>query len=307
MPSSSEKVTSNRMNAQKSKGPNDTTSARFNAIKHSLLAVGITELDEADGYQTTLSELISEKAPVGMVETFLVKSIALDMVRWSRARRLEADYITAALNPPLYEKTFLGAFDSDLRGAVIDPGLPAALGAGHAQTLVSTYQRYETLFANRLFKTIHELERMQKMRQSERMPAPAAIDVSSTSRIATANVAPTSPEQQPKTILSDDESLPKPVTVDVIDAGSEVVASAAADLDQEKTPPADDENFTAVAGITPVNLGSAPAGQAGQWSSTPPSGPLWMKANNQANPTRTIQVDGSRQKGGPRLYAKSAR
>lgn len=300
MPSSSKKIASNRMNAQKSPGPNDTTSTRFNALKHSLLAVGITELDEAEGYQTILSDLISEKAPVGVVEIFLVRSIALDMVRWPRARRLEAEYITAALNPPLYEKNFLGAFDSDLSGAVIDPGLPAALGAGHVQTLVSTFQRYETFFANRLFKTLHELERMQKMRQSERMRAPAAVDVSNTSRIAMAKVAPTSPEQQPITILSDDESLPKPINVDVIDAGSEVVASAAADLDQERVPPADDDNFTAVAGVTP-DLGSAPAGQAGRWSSTPPCRPLWMKANNPANPTRTIQVDGSRQKVGPRL------
>ena len=66
--------------------------------------MGIAELDVAEGYQEKLSDLTSEKDPRGVVETFLVKSIVLDIVRWARPRRLEAEYITAGLNPPLYER-----------------------------------------------------------------------------------------------------------------------------------------------------------------------------------------------------------
>jgi hypothetical protein len=42
---------------------------RFNSTKHGLLAVGITELDDAEGYRATLSDLMREQVPVGPVET----------------------------------------------------------------------------------------------------------------------------------------------------------------------------------------------------------------------------------------------
>ncbi len=49
MSTSSKKVVANRINGQKSHGPTDTTSTRFNANKHGLLAMGMTELDDAGG------------------------------------------------------------------------------------------------------------------------------------------------------------------------------------------------------------------------------------------------------------------
>jgi hypothetical protein len=42
--------------------PDNTTSTRFNATKHGLLAVGITERDDAQGHRTILSDLIREKS-----------------------------------------------------------------------------------------------------------------------------------------------------------------------------------------------------------------------------------------------------
>ena len=65
MSTSKKKVAANRINGQKSHGPTNTTSTRFNATKHGLLAVGITELDDADGYHSILGDLIREKNPVG--------------------------------------------------------------------------------------------------------------------------------------------------------------------------------------------------------------------------------------------------
>ena len=41
------KADSNRVNAQSSTGPRDTTLTRLNAVKHALLAKGITELDDS--------------------------------------------------------------------------------------------------------------------------------------------------------------------------------------------------------------------------------------------------------------------
>ena len=177
MSTSNKKIAANRINGQKSHGPTNTTSTRFNATKHGLLAMGITELDDAGGYRALLNDLKEEKDPVGVVEMLLVESAALDMVRLRRARRLEAEYITSELNPPIHGPNLLGDDIELFQGAMLDPGLPAAIGFESAQRLVSVYQRYESSIALRLFRTLHELERLQRMRQGESLPAPVTVDV----------------------------------------------------------------------------------------------------------------------------------
>ena len=49
MSTSERKRNANRLNGQKSRGPKDTSATRYNAKKHGLLAVGVTELDHAAG------------------------------------------------------------------------------------------------------------------------------------------------------------------------------------------------------------------------------------------------------------------
>jgi hypothetical protein len=115
MSTSTKKVAANRINGQKSHGPTSTTSTRFNAIKHGLLAAGITKLDDAEGYRALLKDLKEEKAPVGAVEMLLVESASLDMVRWQRARRLEAEFITGELYPQILEANPLESLDFSQR------------------------------------------------------------------------------------------------------------------------------------------------------------------------------------------------
>jgi hypothetical protein len=55
------------------------------------------------------------------------------------------------------------------------------------QRLVNTFQRYETAIALRLSRTLHELERVQRMRKGEQVPAPAAVDVTVTTRTSKAD------------------------------------------------------------------------------------------------------------------------
>jgi hypothetical protein len=167
----------NRRNAKKSTGPRNTTSTRFNATKHGLLAAGITELDDAEGFRTLSRDLKGEKEPVGVVEGFLVEFIALSIIRRRRLARLEAEYITGVLNPPIRagEPTFdLGEINS---GTVVDPGLQAPMSGEAVQLLFTLYQRYATGMEQQLYRGLHELERLQRMRRGERLPAPAALDV----------------------------------------------------------------------------------------------------------------------------------
>ena len=169
---STESISANRINSRKSTGPENTNSTRFNATTHGLLAAGITELDDAEGYRETLRDLAKEKDPLGQVETFLVKSAALDMIRWRRAGRLEAEYITQVLHPPIHAPGTLAALSQLEEGRIVDPGLPASMHCEGVQLLVSTFLRYESAIVLRLFRTLHELERLQRMRRGEQLPAP---------------------------------------------------------------------------------------------------------------------------------------
>jgi hypothetical protein len=171
---------SNRRNAQKSTGPKDVTSTRYNAVKHGLRSEGITELDNPESFPALCAKLEAEYRPVGDVEAFLVRRIALMLVRLKRAVLLEAEYVTAQLNPPVTKKEG-GLHDSfgDMLGktVVLDPGLPARLSADAVDALCNKYQRYECAIENKLYRAMHQLERLQRMRRGEMLPAPAAVDV----------------------------------------------------------------------------------------------------------------------------------
>src|SRR5271156_6181206 len=120
MPTSDKQIAANRLNALKSRGPTNTTSTRFNASKHGLLAIGITELDDAEGYRTMRRDLIKEINPIGMMEMYLVAAAAVERVRSLRPRRLEGEYTPVILKPPiysLYRET----------STPMDPGLPAPM------------------------------------------------------------------------------------------------------------------------------------------------------------------------------------
>jgi len=168
-----DKGESNRQNAQRSTGPRDTTSTRLNAVQHGLLAKGLTELDDSDAYEALIHRLTETYPPVGDVETFIVKRIAFHMIRLQRVARLEAEYITSEIHPPVKQSL------ADLLGpSVVDPGLPPAVGARGAINLVSGFQRYETSIENKLYRDLNCLERLQRSRKGEFVPAPESIDVS---------------------------------------------------------------------------------------------------------------------------------
>jgi hypothetical protein len=94
------KLAANRRNARKSTGPKDTSATRRNALKSGLLAVGITDFDNANEFRKLRAELVAHYQPVGPEETFQVEQrIPLCMVRVGRAVRLEAETITAELYP----------------------------------------------------------------------------------------------------------------------------------------------------------------------------------------------------------------
>jgi hypothetical protein len=175
-PTSQKKIAANQLNGAKSPGPINTSNSKYGATKHGLLRVGVSELDNAEGYKKLLKDLMWERNPVGSIEVFLVESAALDMIRILRARRMESEYVSSALHPPIY-KDAMPTEEELYKGTLVDEGYLPVLDPKQAQPLVSIYQRYEAILFSRLQKTLHELERLQRMRLGECLPAPAALDV----------------------------------------------------------------------------------------------------------------------------------
>ncbi|GEM_PF-2099758 len=236
---SDKKIAANRINGRKSNGPTNTISTRFNATRHGLLAAGITELDDAEGYRALLNDFREEKAPVGIVETMHVESIALDMIRLRRARRLEAEYITSELNPPIHEPSF---DELDLfKGALLDPGLPAALSFDGAQRLVTIYQRYETNISLRLSRHFNELERLQRMRKGEKLPAPRVLDL----RVHASESSLPEPVETPliasEPVPIEEQSKCLSGGGDIIEADTEIVDSVGEGLERSRNSPSEEE------------------------------------------------------------------
>jgi hypothetical protein len=178
---SARKVAANQQNAAKSTGPLDTRSTRYNALKHGLLGQGVTELDLPRKFEPLLVHLREELQPVGILEEECVHQIALLTIRIRRARLLEAEAFTAHLNPP---KTVRhpGQFDFDDRALgwtteVIDEGLPAHVSMDTIDQINRTIVRYESAAEHKLFRWLNQLERLQRLRRGENVPAPATIDV----------------------------------------------------------------------------------------------------------------------------------
>ena len=173
------KLEANQSNAKSSTGPVNTVSTRYNAVKHGLLSQGVIELDELD-YHSLLSSVQESLKPIGPIETALSEHICLCLVRLKRAHGLEARFITGELNPPISKKE--GGLEIDLeeftgKMVVIDPGIPALLKTDAIDSLIGKFQRYENAIENKLYRALHELERLQRGRKGEKLPVPATVDV----------------------------------------------------------------------------------------------------------------------------------
>lgn len=148
------KINTNKINAAKSTGPNDTSVTRYNALKTGLTARNLTKLDKAAGYQVLLEHLHAELNPVGLLEKYLAERIALGMVRRCRGEHLEAAFI----DRDLQRKTGRYALQDD------DDKTAPPLSANTVADLCNLATRYETATARRLEADIKLLINLQKQR-----------------------------------------------------------------------------------------------------------------------------------------------
>ena len=185
--SPSKKAAANRRNAQLSTGAKTKEGknrSRRNALRHGILASAllVTEGEGAEDraeFDELLGGLCRDLAPVGTLEEMLVEKIAVSWWRQKRALRCEAGLVKRAFVPDpgrqLEESFSRGAgLGPNPELAAIKDHLSVPLGADLDRIL-----RYETTIQRQLVYAINQLERLQRARKGEHVPAPVSVQLSS--------------------------------------------------------------------------------------------------------------------------------
>ena len=179
-----QKVEANRRNAQLSTGPRTEQGkkwSRRNALKHGILssALFITEggVEDAELFRKMLCRLRCELAPVGKLEEMMVEKIAVSWWRLQRALRFEAQAIQreAPENRTVYQAWQFGKPTSDHSDADASKSKSLSLPA---EEELNRILRYDAASNRQLYQAINQLERLQRARKGEHVPAPVNVQVS---------------------------------------------------------------------------------------------------------------------------------
>lgn len=181
-------VEANQRNAKLSRGPKTSTGKAVsakNALKHGLLSRDVTIPGESSYDFKKFSEAMCDRLkPEGELECELVERIILLCWRLKRVPRAEVAILAwcreSAVRSPWSTTDHLSTEADRGKTHVSSEGSLAKLS------------RYETSLERSLFKTIHELERMQASRAGQHVPIPAVVDIDVT--------------QSPETTETDDPS-----------------------------------------------------------------------------------------------------
>jgi hypothetical protein len=143
------KVAANRRNAQKSTGPRTPEGkarSRWNAVQHGLLAKRLLapETTDGDAWTHLLESLREDWHPEGTLEEILLERIAMGYRRLHTVYAYEVDFARSA-------QEFFGSIDRT--------------------------GRYATSINRQLTQDLNQLERLQRQRKGEFVPAPIALDV----------------------------------------------------------------------------------------------------------------------------------
>lgn len=190
-----EQLAANQSNAQGSTGPRTRTGkARVarNAVQHGLrgnfqLIVG----ESLTEYQTFHDSHHHQLAPCGALENEFAERVIAAFWRLRRINRMETEMIDKVLEDALREKQSIPTraalhpidtiFGADLTSPEHDLN-SISLGeavARHLQTndVIGKLHRYEAHIERGLYRALHELQRLQAVRQGQTVPAPLALDI----------------------------------------------------------------------------------------------------------------------------------
>jgi hypothetical protein len=199
-------IEANRRNSDKSTGPGDTTKTKHNATKHSLYSAGITNLDKAEGFEELLASLVAEHNPVGILENYRVYCIARDIIRGIRTHRLESQFLETVLQPEFHDSHADDNSASAPKTPTVKFRVTSQVAPSVLEIVVTKYHRCEAFYANDCFRSERDLERLQRTRNGDHLPAPAE-------RAVTVHSATKTVESLPNVKDSNTCASPWPATI----------------------------------------------------------------------------------------------
>jgi len=187
---SSRKIAANRRNASKSTGPRTQTGKRMvakNALKHGFFSKWLL-IPHPDGkedpieYQDLYAALRVHYQPIDFLEELWVEKIAVWSWRLRRLLRCESGQIARALaehNHEIRHRLSAAASGELELIALISPEIDAI--TDHLflppKEELDKLLRYEAMINKQLNHAIAELERLQRRRNGELVPAPISVDI----------------------------------------------------------------------------------------------------------------------------------
>ena len=153
--------------------------SKYNALKHGILKETVSDYEQSFS-KDVMDRLNSQFQPLGVLEKILVDRIAVYYVRLFRGAKAENEYMQSILNPRQISVQDLMPQISFTETTVINEGYTPTINHEVVDRLSTTFLRYEIALENRMYKAIHELQRMQAIRNGDNVPPPLALDVDMT-------------------------------------------------------------------------------------------------------------------------------
>ena len=178
---SEKKIEANRRNARLSTGPRTEAGkdrSRNNAIKHGIFSRDMLQpwglgKEDTKEFGDLWTMLLEDRKPIGVLEEILVERIAVCFWRLKRALQYEGGTMKLRYRDAQLGLKSKGALDSEMES--LTPWLlHLRLPQGKEMDLLL---RYETTIRRELTSTLNELERLQRARTGEHVPAPLSVQV----------------------------------------------------------------------------------------------------------------------------------
>jgi hypothetical protein len=167
-------IAANRLNALMAGVRTDEGKAavRLNALSHGFFSKDLLLPGEDGGLLADLRRrYLDELQPAGELETLLVERIISSAWRLKRMVVSEkAQFRVRNFRPSNWEDASPGTSSPDA-------ARPFTRMVDYTCSELQNVLRYETTLERQIFKAMHELERLQKMRLGESVTAPLAMDV----------------------------------------------------------------------------------------------------------------------------------
>lgn len=161
---SQKQIEANRENGMKGgvKTSEGKTVSKYNAIKHGILTKDIVLPEEnAEELKELGKKLRTELAPVNEMELILVERITANTWRLKRLLKAEREMIEDDMHTSFEDKNFGKALSYDFVN----------------YDTYGKFARYEASIERGIYKSLHELQRLQASRNGGSTPLPIAIDI----------------------------------------------------------------------------------------------------------------------------------